>query len=59
MAKPLKRCSCGASYSKKEWETLQYVGKQVTEDDNHVFTLELRNCSKCLSTIGIEVITTK
>jgi hypothetical protein len=54
MAKPHKKCGCGASYSKKEWKALHYVGSQKTEDETHIYTLEMRNCPKCWSTIGVE-----
>ena len=52
--KSYKKCSCGTVFSKKEWEKLQYVGSQESEEDGKVFHLELRNCHKCHSTIGVE-----
>lgn len=50
-----KTCGCGVTYSKEEWVALKYIGTQKTEDETHVFFLEMRNCAKCNSTIGVEV----
>jgi hypothetical protein len=51
---PFKVCGCGTTYTEEEWDTLHFIGLQETKDETHVFILELRNCIKCHSTIGIE-----
>lgn len=48
--KRLANCSCGAHYTRREWATLRYVGQQ---DDGEGGWLELRDCSRCGSTISV------
>jgi len=55
----IKRCGCGASYSKQEWEGLPSKGVQVTEDAQNVYHLELKNCSRCTSTLAMDEQVTK
>jgi hypothetical protein len=49
----LKTCTCGASYTPIEWMHLEYVGLQKFDGEDP--DLELRNCSECGSTLGIEI----
>jgi len=53
LSTPHKVCSCGKVYSVKSWEELSLVGFQPTEDDDgKPFTLELRNCASCGTTLA-------
>jgi hypothetical protein len=47
----LKRCACGATYTRKQWRDLPRVGEQY---GNGNAVLELRNC-KCGSTLAVEI----
>jgi hypothetical protein len=47
----VKRCACGASYTREEWGRLVYVGEQ--DDGEEV--AELRVCERCDSTIAVFV----
>jgi len=50
---PHKACSCGKVYSEVGWTELHLVGRQPTEDDDgKPYTLELRNCRVCGSTLA-------
>lgn len=40
----MKRCRCGATYTREEWGSLPLLG--------HQGDLELRNCSQCRSTLA-------
>lgn len=51
---PFKKCSCGKTYSKAEWEALPLLGCQPTEEDDFAYVLEMKNCTSCGSTITIE-----
>lgn len=48
-----KRCGCGASYSRSEWNALPFVGLQA---DGLGGSLELRNCTACSSTIAVGAV---
>lgn len=48
-----KRCRCGRTFTKAQWEELPYVGVQPTYDERGSM-LELRNCP-CGSTIAVEM----
>ena len=48
-----KKCSCGHPYSEKEFSKLPFCGFQDVEDPYE--KLELRNCPKCKSPIGVWV----
>ncbi len=47
----VKRCKCGRTYDRTEWQRLRLVG---TQDDGDGGLLELRNC-ECRSTISVEL----
>jgi hypothetical protein len=50
-----KRCSCcGHIYSESDWSGLEFVGNQASEDETGRYRCELRNCSHCRTTLGIE-----
>lgn len=51
----VKTCRCGRHFTLKAWRSLPLLGFQATGDDRNDFDLELRNCSKCNSTISIAV----
>jgi hypothetical protein len=51
-AEHVKSCGCGRHYNREQWSKLEYVGLQSDGDDGHV---EMRNCSGCDSTLGIDV----
>lgn len=44
-------CSCSRTFTAAEWSALPYVGTYRDE----VETLEMRNCTSCMSTRAIEV----
>jgi hypothetical protein len=50
--KVVSKCRCGRSYTLTEWKKLQYVGIMDDRDIGGEI-IELRNCSKCGSTIAI------
>lgn len=50
-----KSCSCGAKITDDEWEKLKYVGIQQGVPQHAIPDLELRNCSRCGSTLAIAV----
>lgn len=52
-AEVYKRCSCGLTFTKEEWEKLEPGGEQLTEDETGRYRTEYRHC-RCGSTIGIE-----
>ena len=47
-----KRCSCGYTYTRYDWQRLQLVGVMRDEFE----ALELRNCSECSSTMAVEIL---
>jgi len=50
-----KTCGCcGESYSEEAWEELKYRG--IQEGSYNTSDLELRNCSKCSSTMAVPVV---
>lgn len=49
-----KACSCGHPISEDEWERMPYVGVQRSELAD-IPDLELRNCTRCYSTLAITV----
>jgi len=50
-----KRCTCcGHHYSAAAWCVLPYRGEQLSEDETGKYSLELRNCTKCSTTLGVE-----
>ncbi len=46
-----RKCSCGAVYSREEWDRLPYVGTQ----DDGVEVVLLRNCARCKSTMAVVI----
>ncbi len=54
----VKTCSCGQSFTREEWESLPYLGRQKLEAtaDEPACELEARNCSPgCGSTLYAEI----
>lgn len=47
----IKRCACGAEYTREGWGSLGYVGVQDDGED----LAELRLCGACDSTIGVYI----
>jgi hypothetical protein len=52
---PIKRCLCGAAYTKPQWDALHYVGLSDLAEGK----IELRLCGSCRSTIAILVHPTR
>lgn len=51
-----KVCSCGVSYDGEDWLTLRLVGHVGRCPEGRVWhAVELRDCRKCGSTIGVNV----
>lgn len=55
-ALPFKRCACGRAFTRADWEQLEFVGVQETDDEDAHYRTEMRNCP-CGSTIAVEVAT--
>lgn len=53
---PIARCSCGATYTAQQWQSLELVGHQAApaSETEPALYIELRNCS-CRSTIAVEM----
>ena len=53
----LKECACGRRHTAAAWAALQFVGVAVVPDEpgDPGWTIEMRNCDNCNSTIAIEV----
>jgi len=49
----MKRCACGAIYTRVQWRHLALVGRM---EGAHGDTLELRNCTACHSTLVVPSI---
>ncbi len=50
-----KVCGCGQSFTEEQWEELQYCGVQKVPPTFGMPDMELRNCSRCSSTMAISV----
>jgi len=50
-----KTCGCGEVFSEHQWENLRYVGVQKMPADYGLPDMELRNCSRCGSTMAVVV----
>lgn len=52
-----KSCGCGARYSAETWAALEVLGFQHFEQDGIApeQTIEIRNCSRCNSSLAVEV----
>ena len=50
----VKSCRCGASFDRPAWNSILWVGYQRPPGET---VLELRTCSKCASTIALDVST--
>lgn len=56
MANTIHTCTCGASYTARQWRALRLVGHQAapaTEDEPALY-LELRDCASCGSTRAVD-----
>lgn len=60
MNAPTKTCTCcGATYDAAAWAALPLKGVVWTDDSAGRYRLELRNCSGCDSTLGVETAEVK
>lgn len=54
----LKRCSCGREFTSEQWDALPSKGPPMkTEDDEHFYETECKDCPSCKSTMAIETVT--
>ena len=44
-----------AAKTSPTWATFQLVGRMPVDCEDHPYTLELRNCPHCHSTLAVEV----
>jgi hypothetical protein len=58
MGGPVRVCSCGASFTRAEWNALPYAGKQHVPATvgEPAMELEFRHCDRCNSTITIDLL---
>lgn len=55
---PVKVCGCGKTFTQAQWNELPLKGKQEIEadDEGPAETIEMRNCDRCSSTLGISKV---